>query len=79
MAALLAGIVALNVGVLRLNMEGEKLDEEYNRLVTRHQQLEADFSRQAAAGRIEDIALYRLGLVRAEERTYLRLHPPKKG
>jgi hypothetical protein len=78
-AALLAGIVALNVGVLRLNMEGERLDEEYNQLVTQHQQLEADLSRKAAAGRIEGLALHRLGLVRAEERSYLRLQPPKKG
>ena len=36
-------------------------------------------SRKAAAGRIESIALTRLGLVRAEERSYLRLQPPKKG
>jgi hypothetical protein len=78
-AALLAGIVALNVGVLRLNMEGERLDEEYNQLVTRHQELEADFSRRAAAGRIEGIALHRLGLVRAEERKYLQLPASKKG
>jgi hypothetical protein len=76
-AALLAGIVALNVGVLRLNMEGERLDDEYNRLVTHHQQLEAEFSRTAAAGRIEGLALHRLGLVRAEDRRYLPLLPPK--
>ena len=79
MAALLAGIVALNVGVLRLNMKGEQLDEEYNQLVTRHRELEVDFSRKADAGRIETIALDRLGLVRAEDRRYLRLQPPKKG
>jgi cell division protein FtsL len=79
MAALLAGIVALNVGVLRLNMEGERLDEEYNRLDTRHQELETDLSRKAAAGRIEGIAVDQLGLVRAEDRSYLRLQPPKKG
>jgi hypothetical protein len=76
-AALLAGIVALNVGVLRLNIEGERLDEEYNRLVTHHQQLEAEFSRTVAAGRIEGLALHRLGLVRAEGRRYLPLLPPK--
>ena len=79
MAALLAGIVALNVGVLRLNMKGEQLDEEYNQLVTRNRQLEVDFSRQADAGRIEAIAVDRLGLVRAEDRTYFHLLPPKKG
>jgi cell division protein FtsL len=79
MAALLAGIVALNVGVLRLNMEGEQLDEDYNQLVTRHRELESDFSRLADAGRIEGIATNRLGLVRAEDRTYYRLLTPKKG
>ena len=79
MAALLAGIVALNVGVLRLNMEGEQLDEEYNRLLTQNHELEADLSRTAAAGRIEGLALHRLGLVRAEDRRYLPLLPPKKG
>jgi cell division protein FtsB len=79
MAALLAGIVALNVGVLRLNMQAEQLDEEYNRLETRQRKLEADFSDKAAAGRVEGIARHRLGLVRAEDRTYLHLLPPKKG
>jgi hypothetical protein len=79
MAALLAGIVALNVGVLRLNMEGERLDEEYNRLETQQRGLEADLSRKAAAGRIEGLALHRLGLVRPEDRTYVQLLPPKKG
>ena len=79
MAALLAGIVALNVGVLRLNMEGEQLDEELNQLVTRQRELEADFSERADAGRIEGIALHRLGLVQAEDRTYFRLLPPEKG
>ena len=74
-----AGIVALNVGVLRLNMEGERLDEEYNQLLTRHQELEAELSRTAAAGRIEGLALHRLGLVRAEDRRYLPLVPSKKG
>ncbi len=78
-AALLAGIVALNVGVLRLNMEGERLDEEYNRLQTQNHELEAELSRTAAAGRIEQLALNRLGLVRAEDRRYLALVPPKKG
>ena len=60
-------------------MEGERLDEEYNQLDRRHQELEAEISRKAAAGRIEGIALHRLGLVRVEERSYLRLQPPKKG
>jgi cell division protein FtsL len=78
-AALLAGIVALNVGVLRLNMEAERLEEERNELVARHDSLESELSRKAAAGRIEALALHRLGLVRPERTDYLRLLPRTKG
>lgn len=72
-AGLLAGIVALNVGVLRLSMESERLDEQRNELVARRDALSAELSRSAAAGRIESIALNRLGLVRPEQTTYVRL------
>jgi cell division protein FtsL len=72
-ASLLAGIVALNVGVLRLNMEAERLDEQRNELVARRDALSAELSRSAAAGRIEAIALNRLGLVRPDQTTYVRL------
>ncbi|MGH3036443.1 MAG: septum formation initiator family protein, partial [Gaiellaceae bacterium] len=72
-AGLLAGIVALNVGVLRLNMEAERLEEQRNELVARRDALSAELSRSAAAGRIEAIALNRLGLVRPDEMTYVRL------
>ena len=72
-AGLLAGIVALNVGVLRLNMEAERLEEQRNELVAHRDALSAELSRSAAAGRIEAIALNKLGLVRPDETTYLRL------
>jgi cell division protein FtsL len=72
-ATLLAGIVALNVGVLRLNMEGERLDAERERLIAQGDSLRAQLSRAAAAGRIEGIAKHRLGLVRPEQTTYVRL------
>ena len=72
-AGLLAGIVALNVGVLRLNMESERLEEQRNELVARRDALSAELSRSAAAGRIEAIALNRLGLVRPDQTTYVRL------
>jgi predicted lipid-binding transport protein (Tim44 family) len=72
-AVLLAGIVALNVGLLRLNMEGERLDGEKQKLVATRDGLTAQLSRAAAAGRIEAIATGKLGLVRADERTYIRL------
>jgi cell division protein FtsL len=72
-AGLLAGIVALNVGVLRLSLESERLEEQRNVLVARRDALSAELSRSAAAGRIESIALNRLGLVRPEQTTYVRL------
>jgi cell division protein FtsL len=75
-AGLLAGIVALNVGVLRLSMESERLEEQRNELVARSDALSAELSRSAAAGRIESIALNRLGLVRPEQTTYVRLARP---
>ncbi|HEU4448385.1 MAG TPA: hypothetical protein VFR63_00210 [Gaiellaceae bacterium] len=73
MAALLGGIVALNVGVLRLSMEAERLDAERTELSARRDVLSAELSRAAAAGRIEAIAVRRLGLVRPEQTTYVRL------
>ena len=72
-AGLLAGIVALNVGVLRLNMEAERLEEQHSELVARRDALSAELSRSAAAGRIESIALNRLSLVRPDQTTYVRL------
>lgn len=72
-AGLLAGIVALNVGVLRLNMEAERLEEQRNDLVAHSDAMSAELSRSAAAGRIESIALNRLGLVRPDQTTYVRL------
>jgi cell division protein FtsL len=72
-AGLLAGIVALNVGVLRLNMEAERLEEQRNDLVAHRDAMSAELSRSAAAARIESIALNRLGLVRPDQTTYVRL------
>jgi cell division protein FtsB len=72
-ATLLAGIVALNVAVLRLNMQAEELETERAELMARRDNLEADLSRAAAAGRIEGIALHTYGLVQPAETTYVRL------
>ncbi|HYY75941.1 MAG TPA: hypothetical protein VE644_06430, partial [Gaiellaceae bacterium] len=77
-AALLAGIVAVNVALLRLNLEAERLEDERQRLVAAHDGLAAELSRAAAAGRIESIATRKLGFVRADERTYIRLGPPER-
>lgn len=72
-ATLLAGIVALNVAVLRLNMQAEELGTERAELMSRRDNLEADLSRAAAAGRIEGIAVQQFGLVEPAETTYVRL------
>jgi hypothetical protein len=72
-ATLLAGIVALNVAVLRLNVQGEELERERAELMSRRDNLEADLSRAAAAGRIEGIAVRQFGLAEPAETTYVRL------
>jgi hypothetical protein len=77
-ATLLAGIVALNVAVLRLNMQAEELETERTELMSRRDNLEADLSRAAAAGRIEGIAAHTYGLVEPAETTYVRLARAKE-
>jgi cell division protein FtsL len=72
-AALLAGIVALNVALLRLNVESERLDAEQERLAAQHDLLISELSRAAAAGRVETVAVGKLGLERPVETTYVRL------
>jgi hypothetical protein len=77
-AGLLAGIVALNVGVLRLSMENERLEAQQAEFSARGDALSAELSRAAAAGRIEAIAVRELGLVRPEQTTYIRLARVKR-
>ena len=72
-ATLLAGIVALNVAVLRLNMQSEELDVERAELIAKRDGLEAELSQAAAAGRIEAMAVNRYGLTEPVETTYVRL------
>ncbi len=71
-AALLAGIVALNLTVLQLNLEVERLENERVQLEQRNAELATGISRAAAAGRIEAEA-QRLGLVIAQNSEYLQL------
>ncbi|HXV35090.1 MAG TPA: hypothetical protein VD769_13870 [Gaiellaceae bacterium] len=72
-ATLLAGIVALNVAVLRLNMQAEELDTHRAKLVAERDALEAELSRAAAAGRVQAIAVNRYGLAEPVETVYVRL------
>jgi hypothetical protein len=76
--ALLAGIVALNVAVLGLNMEVERLDGQRDNLRAENAVVVSELSSAAAAGRIEALATRRLGLVPPVETTYVRLEPQER-
>jgi cell division protein FtsL len=72
-AGLLAGIVALNVAVLRLNMKVEQLDNQRDQLVTKRENIQSQLSSTAAAGRIEELATKTLHLGAPASTTYLEL------
>jgi hypothetical protein len=63
-AALLAGVVALNVAVLRVNMQVSKLDNAQLELQAQNQALSSQVSSAASAQRIEQAA-HKLGYVPA--------------
>jgi len=63
-AVLLAGVVALNVAVLRTNMHVSKLDKRELQLRAENQALASDLSSAVSARRIESTA-QKLGLVPA--------------
>lgn len=75
---LLAGVVAVNVVVLQLNVRLDRLGGEQAQLEADIARLESTLSSTAAAARIEHEARARLGLVPADPATttYVRLHPP---
>jgi cell division protein FtsL len=74
-ATLLAGIVAVNVAVLRLNMDAQRLDAKRQELQADNEALASELASAAAADRIEAMARGRLGLVAPVETTYVRLRP----
>jgi hypothetical protein len=71
-ALLLAGVVALNVVVLQLNVRLDELGQERAQLRADNAQLSSEIAARAASGRIVAQG-DRLGLVRAETWTYLDL------
>jgi cell division protein FtsL len=77
LAVLLAGVVALNVAVLRLNMRYDKLGRTKVDLVARNAELQSQLSSAAATQRIQQQARSQLGLVAANPDTtkYIRLNP----
>ena len=77
LAVLLAGVVALNVAVLRLNMRYDKLGRTKVDLVAQNAELQSQLSSAAATQRIQQQARSQLGLVAANPDTtkYIRLNP----
>lgn len=74
LAVLLVGVVALNVAVLRLNMQLEQLSERRLELEAENALLAANVSAAMAQPRVERLARTRLGLVRDAEPAYVELH-----
>ena len=64
-AVLLAGVVAMNVAVLRLNVQLDQTQRERNQLRADNAQLSTDIAARAASGRIIALGTGRLGLTPA--------------
>ncbi len=64
-AVLLAGVVAMNVAVLRLNMKLDRLGQQRASLQAQNAALSSELSSAAATGRIQRLAMKRLGFVPA--------------
>ena len=77
-AVLLAGVVALNVAVLRLNVQLTGFDQERARLRAEKAELVSRLAGELASTRIEQRARTELGLVPvdATETRYLDLQAP---
>jgi cell division protein FtsL len=72
---LLAGVVALNVTVLRLNLRLDDLGRERMKLRAENAELASQISSSAANAKIQALARKQLGLVQADpsETTYVEL------
>ena len=79
LAVLLAGVVAVNVAVLQLNVRLDELGRERVQLRADTNRLSSQLSSASANARIESDARTKLGLVRADPAlTYhVELAPPK--
>ena len=75
LAFLLTGVVAVNVAVLRLNLQLDEANREQTQLQTDIARLRSEISSAAATTRIERLAEGELGLVEVppEETTYIEL------
>jgi cell division protein FtsL len=77
LTALLAGVVALNVAVLRLNVQLDGLAREKQELRATNNDLASRLAGLEASGRIQALARKQLGLIPAEpdQTTYITLDP----
>jgi cell division protein FtsL len=73
LAALLGGIVALNVAALQLNVRLDKLAREKAELHATNTALASQLSSAGSAPQIERLAQRKLGLEPAADPTYVRL------
>jgi cell division protein FtsL len=69
MSLLLAGVVALNVAVLRLNLQSDELSEERAQLRAESAELSSRLAARAASARTSSLARSRLGLETADPAT----------
>ena len=78
LAVLLAGVVAVNVAVLQLNLRLDELSRERIQLRADTNRLSSQLSSASANARIESEARTRLGLVRADPALteHVQLVPP---
>lgn len=74
-AAVLAGLVALNVAVLQLNVRLDQLSRDRASLREQNAALASRFSTARASPLIQARAKTRLGLVPAKQTTYVALPP----
>lgn len=75
MGLLLAGVVALNVAVLRLNLQSDQVAEERARLRAENAELSSQLALRAASARTSSLARTRYGLRPADPAmtTYLTI------
>jgi cell division protein FtsL len=80
LAVLLAGVVAVNVAVLQLNVRLDELSRERIQLGADTNRLSSQLSSASANARIESQARAQLGLVRADPALtqHVQLAPPSK-
>ncbi len=76
LAALLAGVVAINVAVLRQNMQLESYSSERSQLRDQNLELRTRLSRATSSPNVVSLARKRLGLVLAasDQTTYIKLN-----